>query len=205
MGKIYDRAYFDRWYRDPRHTVVHEGVLERRVRLAVAAAEYLLERPLRSVLDVGCGEGRWRALLRRVRSRVRYTGVDSSLYAVARFGRSRDVRLGRLGTLGRLDLDPPYDLIVCSDVLHYVETDEALKGLRAIERMLGGVAFIEAFAREDETEGDHEGFQPRPAAVYRRLFAEARLVPLGLHCFVGRSLSDRLSVFERGDGGRNRR
>ena len=27
----------------------------------MANAEYMLERPLRTVLDVGCGEGAWRA------------------------------------------------------------------------------------------------------------------------------------------------
>ena len=50
MAKTYDRAYFDRWYRqggigDPRR-------LARKVALAVATAEYHLERPLRTVLDI---------------------------------------------------------------------------------------------------------------------------------------------------------
>ncbi|HVP14999.1 MAG TPA: class I SAM-dependent methyltransferase [Terriglobales bacterium] len=200
--KQYDRAYFERWYRDPRYTVVHQGVLARRVQLAVAAAEYLLERPLRTVLDVGCGEAPWRALLLRARPNVRYTGVDSSAYVVRRYGRKRGIRLGRLGALARLDLDPPYDLIVCSDVLHYVATDEARRGLRAIARLLGGVAFIETFAREDPTEGDQDEFQQRPASTYRRLFREAGLIPLGLHCYAGRALKRDLTTFERGDGGR---
>jgi SAM-dependent methyltransferase len=204
-AKRYDRAYFERWYRDPCWTVVHRGVLARRVRLAVAAAEYLLEREIRSVLDVGCGEAPWRAVLRRARPRVRYTGVDSSTYVVRRFGRARDIRLGSLGTLSRLDLDPPYDLIVCSDVLHYVSTGEARRGLRAIARLLGGVAFLEAFAKEDATEGDQEDFRQRPAAVYRRLFREAGLIPLGLHCYAGRALARELTMFERGDGGRGAR
>ncbi len=199
-AKRYDRAYFERWYRDPRYAVVHHGVLARRVQVAVAAAEYLLERPLRTVLDVGCGEAPWRALLRHARPRVRYTGVDSSEYVVRRYGRRRGIRLGRLADLGRLKLDPPYDLIVCSDVLHYVETEEARRGLAAIGRLLGGVAFLEIFAKEDETEGDQEGFQPRSAAIYRRLFRQAGLVPLGLHCYAGRALLRTLTVFERGGG-----
>ncbi len=198
--KRYDREYFERWYRDPRWTVVHQGVLARRVQLAVAAAEYLLERPLRTVLDVGCGEGPWRELLRHARPKARYTGVDSSEYAVKRYGRARNLRLGSLGTLGRLGLDPPYDLIVCSDVLHYVGTDEARRGLKTIARMLGGVAFLELFAKEDATEGDQEGFHQRPAAVYRHLFREAGLIPLGLHCYAGRMLRRELTTFERGGG-----
>ena len=115
-----------------------------------------------------------------------------------RHGRSRDIRLGSLGTLGRLDLDPPYDLIVCSDVLHYVGTDEARRGLKTIARLLGGVAFLELFAKEDATEGDQDDFQRRPAATYRRLFREAGLIPLGLHCYAGRLLRRQLTTFERG-------
>jgi len=197
-SKAYDQAYFDRWYRDPRYALFHHGMLPRRVQLAVAASEYLLERPIRSVLDVGCGEGRWRPLLKHVRPRIRYVGVDSSAYVVARYGKRRHLRLGRLGQLGRLGLEGRFDLIVCSDVLHYVEREELRRGLRAIARLLEGVAFLELFTSEDETEGDDLDFQRRSGAVYRRLFKEAGLIPLGLHCYAGRGLRDRLATFERG-------
>jgi SAM-dependent methyltransferase len=196
VDKTYDRRYFEKWYRNPRHAVVHADVLERRVRLALGAAEYLLERPIRTVLDVGCGEGRWRVALRRLRPRVRYTGVDSSEYAIARYGTRRHLIQGSVGGLGRLGLRGPFDLIVCSDVLHYVPTAEARRGLRAIAKLLGGLAFVEVFAREDETEGDHVGFQSRGAAQYRRMFKEAGLTQLGLHCWVGRAQARRLTVFE---------
>lgn len=198
--KVYDRAYFDRWYRDPRHTVVHRGVQARRVQLAVSVAEYLLEREIRSVLDVGCGEAPWRALLHAARPRVRYTGVESSAYAVRRYGRRRNILRGSLGTLGGLGLRGPFDLVVCSDVLHYVPDDEARAGLRAIAGLLGGVAFLELYTKEDATEGDDEGFQPRGAAAYRRLFRDAGLVHLGLHCYVGEALLPHLITFERGGG-----
>lgn len=197
-AKHYDRGYFDKWYRDPRHAVVHGHVLSRRVQLAVAAAEYLLERPIRSVLDVGCGEARWRAPLLRARPGLRYIGVDGSAYAVERYGRERGIRHARLAELGRLKLGGPFDLIVCSDVLHYVPDAEARAALRAIARLLGGVAFVEVFTREDETEGDDEAFQPRPAAAYRRMFRAAGLTHVGLHCWVGRRLARELVSFERG-------
>ena len=197
--KIYDRAYFDRWYRDPRFTVFHRDMLPRRVQLAVSAAEYLLERAIRSVLDVGCGEARWRALLREVRPRASYLGVDPSRYVVRRYGKERNIRLGRFGELGRLRLGGPFDLIVCSDVLHYVSTAEARRGLKAMARLLGGVAFLELFTAEDDTEGDDDDFQRRSGAVYRRLFREAGLVHLGLHCYAGNSLRDDLVTFERAE------
>jgi SAM-dependent methyltransferase len=198
-GKAYDRRYFDRWYRESRDAHAHARALPRRVRLAVAAAEYLLERPIRSVLDVGCGEGRWRALLLRARPRVRYLGIDSSPYVVGRYGRRRNIRLGRFGDLGRLRLKRRFDLIVCSDVLHYVPLAEARSGLRAIGRLLEGVAFLELFTAEDDTVGDDEGFVPRSRAAYLRLFRAAGLIHLGLHCYAGRALRERLVSLEHGD------
>ena len=198
--KVYDRAYFDRWYRDTRHALYHLGMLPRRVQLALAAAEYLLERPVRTVLDVGCGEGRWRPLLLQARPAIRYVGVDASEYVVRRWGRRRDIRLGRFGELGRLGLRGRFDLIVCSDVIHYVPLEEARRGLKAIARLLGGLAFLELYTAADATEGDDAEFQARSRETYLRPFRQAGLLPIGLHCYVGRSLGSRLAAFERGAG-----
>ena len=198
--KVYDRAYFDRWYRNSRHALFHLAMLPRRVQLANSAAEYLLERPIRTVLDVGCGEGRWRGLLLQARPAIQYVGVDSSEYVVRRYGKRRDIRLGSVGELGRLGLRGRFDLIVCSDVLHYVSPAEARRGLKTIARLLGGVAFMELFTAEDDTVGDEGEFQARSRASYLRLFREAGLIPLGFHCYVGRSLRARLASFERGAG-----
>lgn len=59
--KFYDRAYYEKWYHDPARRVITQAAVARKVRLVTGIAEALLERPLRSVLDVGCGEGAWRA------------------------------------------------------------------------------------------------------------------------------------------------
>ena len=182
MTKHYDRAYFDRWDRDG--GIGGPARLARKVALAVATAEYHLERPIRSVLDIGCGEGAWRAPLRKLRPRVQYLGFDASEYAIARHGRSRNLRLARFGDFATLRPCAPADLLVCSDVLHYLPTRELDRGLPALADLCGGVAFIEVFAREDETEGDDHDFQPRPAAFYRRRLRAVGLQPLGSHCWL---------------------
>jgi len=182
MTKSYDRAYFDRWYRDG--GIGGPVRLARKVALAVATAEYHLERPIRSVLDIGCGEGAWRAPLRKLRPRVQYLGFDASEYAIARHGRTRNLRLARFGDFATLRPCAPADLLVCSDVLHYLPTRELDRGLPALADLCGGVAFIEVFAREDETEGDDHDFQPRPAAFYRRRLRAVGLQPLGSHCWL---------------------
>ena len=182
MTKQYDRAYFDRWYRDG--GIGGTARLARKVALAVATAEYHLERPIRSVLDIGCGEGAWRMPLRKLRPRVQYLGFDASEYAIARHGRTRNLRLARFGDFATLRPCAPVDLLVCSDVLHYLPTRELDRGLPALADLCGGVAFIEVFAREDETEGDDHEFQPRPAAFYRRRLRALGLQPLGSHCWL---------------------
>jgi len=74
----YDRAYFDKWYRHPRHRVKSPLDIARQIRFVVSAAEYLLERPVRRVLDVGAGEGNWLAPLRKMRPAAKYYGVKLS-------------------------------------------------------------------------------------------------------------------------------
>jgi SAM-dependent methyltransferase len=168
------------------------------VRLALAAAEYVLEREVRSVLDVGCGEGRWRAPLRRARAGVAYQGVDPSEYVVRRFGRRRNILLGTFGAVGRLGLRSSFDLVVCSDVLHYLPTSELRRGLPALRRLAGGVLWLDAFTAEDDFVGDRERWQRRSARAWRRIFAEVGLVSCGLNCWVPRGLERRLTALERG-------
>lgn len=184
MAKSYDSAYFNRWYRDPRTRVTSDRVLERKVHLALSAAEYMLGRRVRTVLDIGCGEARWFVALRRVRPGLVYTGVESSEYAVETFGASRNIRRGSFGTLRALKLRGPFDLIVCADVLQYVSKEDLGPGLRQIRRLLGGVAYIEAYAREDDMVGDMDGWIYRSAATYRREFRAAGLTHCGLYCFI---------------------
>jgi SAM-dependent methyltransferase len=183
-GKRYDRAYFDRWYRDPRRRVRGAAELRRDAALVVAVAEHVLGRPLRTVLDVGCGEGAWEPALRRLRPAVRYRGLDPSEYAVRRFGARRGIRLGGLTTLDALRPARPADLVICADVLHYLDAPTLERGIPQLARRVGGVAYLPLFTSEDEIEGDRSGWHERPRRWYRRLFAGAGLVPCGLHCYL---------------------
>jgi SAM-dependent methyltransferase len=200
-AKQYDRAYFDRWYRRSRVGVGEREFVERKVRLAVAAAEFVLARTIRSVLDVGCGEAPWRAILRRLRPKIDYLGFDSSEYVVARYGRRRNIRRASLGELGSMGLRGKFDLVVCADVLHYVRSAEARAGLATLAPLVGGVAFLEAFTSADAIDGDHAELQKRTPAAYRRLFAEVGLVPIGLHLYVTRATAGTLVALERGAAG----
>lgn len=198
----YDRTYFDHWYRqddfgDPVR-------LDRKARYAIGAAQYLLDRPVRSVLDVGCGEGAWSAAVRRLCPGAAYVGVDPSAYAIRRFGRRRNLRLGSITGLAEMDFsdldlgpDDSFDLIVCSDVIGYVPTPELRVGLCAISALLGGVALIEVFTAEDDFEGDVEHYLRRPARTYARLAGDAGLRRIGPHLYAGERALPVLATLER--------
>lgn len=199
MGmKQYDQTYFDRWYRRSRVGVGRTDFVDRKVKLAVAAAEYLMGRRVESVLDVGCGEAPWRAILKRMRPKLQYTGVDSSEYVVERFGKKRNIHLGELADLPFMGLGGPFDLVVCSDVLHYVRTPDVRAGLHALAKLASGVAFIEAFTSSDDIEGDRDNFQNRTTAVYEKLFAEAGFQRLAMHLYVVPEMAKTLVALEKG-------
>ena len=194
MEKRYDQAYFDRWYR-------HGGIgdrarLARKVALAVAAAEYHLERPIRTVLDIGAGEAAWRAPLLKLRPGVKYLAFDSSEYAVRRFGRARNLHFARFGDFEHLRPCAPADLVVCSDVLHYLAPRELDRGLPGLTELCGGVAFLEAFAKEDQAVGDEHDFQARPASFYRKRFEKLGFAQAGSHCWLSPALKERATALE---------
>ncbi len=192
-AKQYDRAYFDQWYR--RRGIGDTRRLARKVALAVATAEYHLERPIRTVLDIGCGEGVWFTALRKLRA-VRYLGFDSSEYAIERYGRARNQRFARFGDIPQLRPSPPVDLLVCSDVMHYLPTRELGRGLPGLAELCGGVAFLETFTREDRAEGDEDAFQSRPAHFYRQRFEAVGFTALGSHCWLSPALRHAATALE---------
>ena len=197
MPKVYDRDYFDKWYRDPQHAVGSPAELRRKVAMVVAQTEYYLGRPLRNVLDVGCGEATWRAPLRALRPGVDYRGLDASEYVVRRYGNRRNIGLARFGDLECLRFDHRFDLIVCTDVLHYLKPAEIRAGLTGIGEMLEGVSFLEVFTSSDDVGGDRQGFVARRADWYLREFAKAGLMPCGSHCYLGPRLEQHVAALER--------
>lgn len=201
LAATYDAGYFRKWYRDPSTRVHARGTAERRLGLALGVTEYLLERPLRSLLDVGCGEGPWQVVLKGRRPRAHYVGVDPSEYAVRRFGKRRNIHHGTLQTLpetlAAAGEEGTYDLVVACDVLNYLSDGDLVAGLRTLRERMSGVAYLELWTDRDEMEGDLAGWRLRPVSFYHRLFRSLDLVRVGMHCFVGDELSAHVGELER--------
>jgi SAM-dependent methyltransferase len=192
--KRYDKEYFDKWYRRQRVNAPVE--VRRKVALAVVQAEYFLGRALRDVLDVGCGEGQWRDHLRALRPRVRYLGVDPSEYAVATFGRERNLRRAAFGELASLGLDRKFDLVVSSDAMHYIPDAELRRGFPTLVKLAGGIVFLEVLTADDDIVGDLDGLIRRPASWYRKLFREHGLLPVGAYTWAAPPIQSSLAAME---------
>lgn len=193
----YDRRYFDKWYRNPRFRVKSPRELDRQVAFVVAAAEYLLGRPVRTVLDVGCGEANWRAPLRRLRPRVHYAGVDSSEYAVLRYGAQRNIRLGTIDSLAGLGLRKRYDLVLCVGMLNYLTPADLRAGLAQLHQRADGLVYLELFTSADRgVFGDTMGTKFQSPRWYRTQIRDAGFVSCGMHCYVPHRLRDQLCVME---------
>jgi SAM-dependent methyltransferase len=197
-AKRYDKRYFDKWYRNPAHRVSTAASAGRKAAMALAVAEYYLERPVKTVLDVGCGEGQWQPIMKKLRKGIRYTGVDPSEYAVGRFGKKRNLKLGGFGDLAKLRLGMSYDLIICSNILYYVPGTELATGIKELAARLEGVAFFEAYASDEVLKGDTRMMEKRDTGFYKKLFRRNGLVACGPHCYAGNVLRDRVTELERG-------
>ena len=183
-GDAYDQAYFEKWYRNPRYRVKTATELARQVAFVLRTAEWVLARPVRSVLDLGCGEGQWRAALRKHRPSLQYTGVDPSEYAVARYGKRRNIHQGSFENLHAMSLGGPFDLVVCCGMLNYISAESLASGLGHVASLTHGVAFLEIFTGTDATEGDTSWPTPQSAGWYRSILKNAGLASVGLHCYV---------------------
>jgi len=171
--------------------------LARQVAFVLHTAEWVLGRRVRTVLDVGCGEGQWYPALRALRPRVAYQGVDPSAYAVAAFGARRHLQQGGIEDLDSLDLREQYDLVVCCGMLNYLSIPQLTRGIGHVAQRTGGMAYLELFTKDDHFEGDTDWPAPKAASWYRGVMQRAGLVAVGMQCYVTTAGQDRVSALER--------
>ncbi|MEF2155745.1 class I SAM-dependent methyltransferase [Luteimonas sp. FXH3W] len=199
MSKVYDETYFNRWYRGAQ-PAADRAHLRRKVAMAVAMAEYYLERPIRTLLDIGAGEAAWRAPLLALRPKLQYLAFDSSEYAVQRYGARRQLHYATFGDFEWLRPCPPVDLLICADVMHYVPTAELKRGAQGLAALTGGLAFLETFVSGDPFAGDTDGFQKRSPAAFRKILESAGLAPIGSHFWARQEVVAQFAAMERPGG-----
>lgn len=174
----FDADFFERYYRDP-ETRVADAHDAARLAALIAGVVHYLELPVRRILDAGCGVGLLRAPLRRLFPAARYEGLEVSAFLCRRHGWHQ----GSLETFAAA----PYDLVICHDVLQYLDDRAAGRALANLARLTRGALYFSVLTRRDwqvaadQSRTDRD-VHLRGAAWYRqRLRRGFRHVGCGVH------------------------
>jgi len=196
----FDAAFYRRFYLDPRTRVVTRAEMVRRADL-VAAFLRLGQYRVRSILDVGCGLGLMRAALLRHFPAARYTGLEFSPYLCRRYGWVE-------GSAATFESPTPFDLVICYDVLQYLESRAAAATLRNLGRLCAGMLYFGVLTTEDwqlhcDRSSTDRNVHLRPGLWYRRRLAPA-FINAGSGMFVRRGAPIHLWELDRVESRRSR-
>jgi len=140
MTAQFDKAYYQKFYFNTRTAVISRAEMKARARLIGAYADHI-GLPVRHVLDAGCGIGLLRAPLLRAFPRAQYTGLEYSDYLCNRYGWTQ-------GSLADFQA-APFDLVVCYDVLQYLDDRTAARAIANLGRLTRGVLYLSALTARD--------------------------------------------------------
>ena len=135
----FDAKYFERFYgKRPVRTMSEVG------HLAIAVHEMVTwwNGKIRSVLEVGAGPGDWSNWYRDVHPTVRVVSVDVSEHACKKYGHEqRDIATWRPRAA--------FDLVICMDVLQYLDDRAAAAALRNLTAATRTVLYFDALTAHD--------------------------------------------------------
>lgn len=194
MQHAFDKAYYDRYYRNRRTRVTSPAEVAKLGRLVCAYLAHL-NLPVRRVLDAGCGLGHWRSVIAEHHPRASYTGIEVSEYLCQQYGWTQ-ASIAAYRPRGR------FDLVICQGVLQYLGRNEAAAALENLSRLCRGVLYLEALTAEDwrdncdrrHTDG---AVHLRSAAWYRRALAP-HFRTLGAGLFLHRDADTVMFALEGG-------
>jgi SAM-dependent methyltransferase len=164
MPPTFDKAYYDRYYRDSRTRVTTPAATRRQAAFIAAYLSHLELSPC-SIMDLGCGTGTLLRALGKHFPRARLAGVEVSDYLCARHG-------WRQGSVVDFQTEDPFDLVICNDVLAYLGDADCNRALRNLVSLASTALFLGVLTEEDLALCDRSRTDPsqhaRPAAWYRR-------------------------------------
>ena len=168
IRRRFDKAYYDRFYRNP-STRASTPAAAKRLAAFIGAYLRYLELPPRSILDIGCGTGSLLRALQREFPKARSHGLEVSDYLCRRSGWEQ-------GSIADYD-GADFDLVVCNDVLPYLDDKSCNRALANIARACRTASFIGVLTEEDLPHCDRARTDAqqivRPAQWYRRRLRKA--------------------------------
>lgn len=162
---VFDEAYYQRFYFSKKTRVVDRAHIDRLGAFVCSYVRYLGV-PVQRVLDVGCGIGLWKSVIKRHFPRASYHGVEYSSYLCERFGWEQ-------GSVVDYRAKKPFDLVICQGVLPYLSAKDVKLALENLARLSKGALYVEAVAKEDWEQGivdkslTDRGMKQHPVRLYR--------------------------------------
>lgn len=130
------------------HHALYTSEIDSNDARTLAKLRPIKSRPVRRILDIGCGYGALTAALAREFPRAHVVGVDPGKQTVALARRSlRDVKNLSFvrGFSHDLALDEPFDIVVLRMVLQWVPRQHLLQTAAEIDRLCRGFVYIQDF------------------------------------------------------------
>ena len=137
----FDGRFFARYYYARRTRVAAPLDYVPRARLLAAYAN-LFEINVRRVLDAGAGAGFFVRALEAAFPAARCTGVEVSDYACARYAWTKS-------SITDYVARKPFELVVCHDVLQYLDRNAAIGALLNLDSLCSGLLYFTVLTRED--------------------------------------------------------
>jgi hypothetical protein len=133
--------YYRKFYLDPRTAVTSRAEMRARARLIAAYVAHI-GLPVRRMLDAGCGIGLLRTPLTRALPRAKYVGLEFSPWLCERYGWEQ-------GSLATWSAPDPFELVICYDVLQYLDDRSAARAIANLGRLTLGVLYLSALTTRD--------------------------------------------------------
>ena len=163
----FDGEYYRRFYRDGRTSVTSRAEMTARAQLIAAYTKHI-GCPVSSMLDAGCGLGLMREPLLRALPGATYVGLEYSEYLCQRYGWIQ-------GSIADFESRQPFDLVVCFDVLQYLDEADAARAIRNLARLCRGVLFFSALTRRDWRENADQSRTDRQVSMRTARWYRERL------------------------------
>ena len=161
----FDKRYYDRFYRNPNTRAASKADAERCADFIGAYLRHL-EIPVKRVLDMGCGLGHMLRRMKKPFPAATCDGVEYSPYLCEKYGWEQS-------SIMDFETRRTYDLVICNDVVQYLNDQDAAVALRKLSGLTRYALFFSALTSEDwadvaDRERTDDRVYMRTASWYRR-------------------------------------
>jgi SAM-dependent methyltransferase len=164
-GSTFNAAYYRRFYLTAATRAMSREQTDTRGAL-IASLVKQLDLPVKRILDVGCGLGWYARPLKKVFRDASYVGTEISEYLCEQHGWVH-------GSLVDLSLKGQFDIVICADVIQYLNNKDAAKAIRNLANWCRGALYFHVPTRGDwqdniDPSGTDSNVHLRSALWYQR-------------------------------------